>query len=78
MSRLTELNEARIRAKQAADYAGMMNIEGKTPNERLAIDAEFQLAMDAWYRAELEYRAELQNTSTASLMSLAGVSAHRT
>lgn len=78
MSRLTELNEARLRAKRTADILGMANVAGRSADERLMMDAEFQLAMDVWYRAELDYRAELQNTSTMSLMSLAGVSSPRT
>lgn len=77
MSRLVELNEARALARDHANMLGMANT-ATDPDKRIAQSVAYQLAMDAWYRAEMEYRAELQNTSTMSLMALAGVSDHRT
>lgn len=74
MTRLEELNERRAKAKLNADYLGLTNIHGVYGEERIALDARYQLAMDAWLRAELDYRAELQKTPTGGLLRLAGVS----
>ena len=76
MTKLEELNISRARAYAMVRGIGMMN----TPSdysERLASDAQYRLAHDAWIRAEREYSAELRDTSTETLRALAA-SAPRT
>ena len=71
MSHSDLLNERRIQAKELATMAGMMNTAGLSPEEHLRVDAKYQVAMDAWDRAETDYRAAMQSLSTADLIALA-------
>lgn len=63
MTRLKELDEARIAAKRVADELALMNIRNIGPDDPVRqsmTNPEYQTAMDAWYRAELDYKAERQ------------------
>lgn len=66
-----ELNEQRAKASQRVVLLGQMNQPTK-PEDRLRADAEYQLAVDAYHRAEAEYRDALSRLSTADLQRLAG------
>ena len=70
MTRLKELNIARLKAGALVESLGVMN----TPTEysdRLKASARYRLAHDAWIRAEQAYGAELAHTSTDVLTALA-------
>ena len=70
MTRLEELNIARLKAGALWERLGAMNTPTKY-EDRLASAASYRLAHDAWIRAEREYGEELQRISTDDLMRIA-------
>ena len=67
--RILELNERRCQAQEHVHMLGMMN----TPvdyDAKIAADARYKLAKDAWMRAEAEYQKELARLSTDALFGL--------
>lgn len=69
---IRELAEQKARAWQKVQELGQCNVAGLDPEKRIALDAEYQLAMDVWSKAEQEYRGALQGLNSSALAALAG------
>lgn len=69
MPTIQELNLIRTQLQQRVHYMGMSNMP-TDPEERLRSSAAYQLAQDAWIRAEREYNAALASMSSDELYAL--------
>lgn len=64
------LNERRTRCAARCASLGRMNMPSD-PDERLAADAAYKLAQDAWLKAEQEYQRAISTLSAEEMKRLA-------
>ena len=68
MSTLLELAEVREKAAQYVQALEEMNAHGRTPAEEVEYSARYQLAQDAWMKAEQDYRNAIRGMTNAQLI----------
>lgn len=68
---VVKLAEASAKAAEYLRTLGMQNVYGQTAEERAASSAQYRLAHDAWFKAEMDYRNAINGLSAEQLSALA-------
>lgn len=65
-----ELAKRRASCAQTLEAIGMTNAYGRTAEQKVAADAQYALAKDAYYKADAEYRNAISSLSAEQLAEL--------